>query len=210
MVNALNFFQSARETGLKNEGFSGVFFSPFSAARQEEATMKRIKLEYEDICTSGKENTEVWEIMINKGNRKYDDQMLLQAVRKGKEMVRTWSFYDGEYFWTKNFFFFMFIFFHLLLLFVGVPRHKRGEVWLFLAEHYCAKMPPPIDTSKFPKYNIPYDELLKELTSQQHAILIDLGRKISRMLFLISYYSGVLFRFGFLFQGGHSRITVTL
>ncbi|XP_065207739.1 TBC1 domain family member 1 isoform X2 [Planococcus citri] len=119
-------------------------------ARQEEATMKRIKLEYDDICTSGKENTEVWEVMINKGNRKYDDQMLLQAVRK------------------------------------GVPRSRRGDVWIFLAEHYCSKMPPPIDCYKFPKYNVPYEQLLKELTSQQHAILIDLGRTFPNHSYFMS------------------------
>ncbi|XP_055981525.1 TBC1 domain family member 1 isoform X2 [Sorex fumeus] len=55
----------------------------------------------------------------------------------------------------------------------GVPRHHRGEIWKFLAEqrhlhqHFPSK-PPPQDT--------PYKELLKQLTSQQHAILIDLGR----------------------------------
>jgi len=35
---------------------------------------------------------------------------------------------------------------------------------------------PPIDTQEFPNYNTPYELLLKQLTSQQHAILIDLGR----------------------------------
>lgn len=35
---------------------------------------------------------------------------------------------------------------------------------------------PPIDTHDFPNYNTSYDLLLKQLTSQQHAILIDLGR----------------------------------
>lgn len=59
--------------------------------------------------------------------------------------------------------------------FSGVPKSKRGEVWLFLAEQYCSKTAPPVDTTKFPKYNVPYGQLLKELTSQQHAILIDLG-----------------------------------
>ncbi|KAJ8956370.1 hypothetical protein NQ318_015108 [Aromia moschata] len=58
----------------------------------------------------------------------------------------------------------------------GVPRGKRGEVWQFLAEQYCAKI-PPIDLAKYPNYNIPYDTLLKQLTSHQHAILIDLGKR---------------------------------
>ncbi|KAJ8980381.1 hypothetical protein NQ317_009375 [Molorchus minor] len=57
----------------------------------------------------------------------------------------------------------------------GVPRGKRGEVWQFLAEQYCTKV-PPIDLTKYPNYNVPYETLLKQLTSHQHAILIDLGR----------------------------------
>jgi len=58
---------------------------------------------------------------------------------------------------------------------IGVPKGKRGEVWQFLAEQFCLKQ-PPIDTQDFPNYNTPYELLLKQLTSQQHAILIDLGR----------------------------------
>ncbi|KAK6324412.1 hypothetical protein J4Q44_G00037540 [Coregonus suidteri] len=55
----------------------------------------------------------------------------------------------------------------------GVPRQYRGEVWKFLSEQYLLRQmvplrPPAIDT--------PYKDLLKQLTSQQHAILIDLGR----------------------------------
>ncbi|XP_074848694.1 TBC1 domain family member 1 isoform X2 [Carettochelys insculpta] len=55
----------------------------------------------------------------------------------------------------------------------GVPRHHRGEVWKFLAEQYQLKHQLP---SKQQPKDTPYKELLKQLTSQQHAILIDLGR----------------------------------
>ncbi|XP_068399215.1 TBC1 domain family member 1 isoform X1 [Eschrichtius robustus] len=55
----------------------------------------------------------------------------------------------------------------------GVPRHHRGEIWKFLAEQYHLKHPFP---SKQQPKDTPYKELLKQLTSQQHAILIDLGR----------------------------------
>lgn len=55
----------------------------------------------------------------------------------------------------------------------GVPRHHRGEVWKFLAEQFLLKHPFP---SKQQPKDVPYKELLKKLTSQQHAILIDLGR----------------------------------
>lgn len=54
----------------------------------------------------------------------------------------------------------------------GVPRHHRGEVWKFLAEQFLLKHPFP---SKQQPKDVPYKELLKKLTSQQHAILIDLG-----------------------------------
>ncbi|MGH0162753.1 UNVERIFIED_CONTAM: hypothetical protein FKN15_064569 [Acipenser sinensis] len=55
----------------------------------------------------------------------------------------------------------------------GVPRHHRGEIWKFLAEQYQLRHPLP---SKHQAKDTPYKELLKQLTSQQHAILIDLGR----------------------------------
>ncbi|KAL2780115.1 TBC1 domain family member 1 isoform 5 [Daubentonia madagascariensis] len=55
----------------------------------------------------------------------------------------------------------------------GVPRHHRGEIWKFLAEQFHLKHQFP---SKQQPKDMPYKELLKQLTSQQHAILIDLGR----------------------------------
>ncbi|XP_041121135.1 TBC1 domain family member 1-like isoform X4 [Polyodon spathula] len=55
----------------------------------------------------------------------------------------------------------------------GVPRHHRGEIWKFLAEQYQLRHPLP---SKHQAKDTPYKELLKQLTSQQHSILIDLGR----------------------------------
>ncbi|XP_058049903.1 TBC1 domain family member 1 isoform X4 [Ahaetulla prasina] len=55
----------------------------------------------------------------------------------------------------------------------GVPRQQRGEIWKFLAELHQLQHPFP--NKQQPK-DTPYKELLKQLTSQQHAILIDLGR----------------------------------
>ncbi|XP_077461018.1 TBC1 domain family member 1 isoform X2 [Stigmatopora argus] len=55
----------------------------------------------------------------------------------------------------------------------GVPRQHRGEIWKFLSEQYLLKQTVP---SRPPTNDKPYKELLKQLTSQQHAILIDLGR----------------------------------
>lgn len=110
--------------------------------RQEEATVKRIKLEYDELSSCARELVEVWDLLVSKESRistKCDNQMLLHAIKQ------------------------------------GVPKGKRGEVWQFLAEQFCLKQ-PPIDTHDFPNYNTAYDLLLKQLTSQQHAILIDLGR----------------------------------
>lgn len=109
---------------------------------QEEATVKRIKLDYDELSGCARQLVEVWDLLVSKESRistKCDNQMLLQAIKQ------------------------------------GVPRGKRGEVWHFLAEQFCLKQ-PPIDTRDFPNYNMPYELLLKQLTSQQHAILIDLGR----------------------------------
>ncbi|XP_034045075.1 TBC1 domain family member 1 isoform X2 [Thalassophryne amazonica] len=55
----------------------------------------------------------------------------------------------------------------------GVPRQLRGEIWKFLSEQYLLRQTVP---SRPPATDTPYKELLKQLTSQQHAILIDLGR----------------------------------
>ncbi|KAL1463274.1 hypothetical protein WDU94_015041 [Cyamophila willieti] len=108
-------------------------------ANQEEATVKRIKLDYDNIGSCAKENMSVFETILNdKSGRMYNREMLMQAIRQ------------------------------------GVPRSKRGEVWLFLAQQYCKKN--PMDTSKFPNYNVSYEQLLKQLTCHQHAILLDLGR----------------------------------
>lgn len=59
--------------------------------------------------------------------------------------------------------------------FSGIPRAKRGEVWYYLALQYGLKQ-PPFDSSEFPNYDVSYEDLLKQLTSFQHTILIDLGR----------------------------------
>ncbi|XP_030613053.1 TBC1 domain family member 1 isoform X3 [Archocentrus centrarchus] len=55
----------------------------------------------------------------------------------------------------------------------GVPRQHRGEIWKFLSEQNRLTQAVP---SRPPSNHTPYKELLKQLTSQQHAILIDLGR----------------------------------
>ncbi|XP_078682785.1 TBC1 domain family member 1-like isoform X5 [Branchiostoma floridae x Branchiostoma belcheri] len=53
----------------------------------------------------------------------------------------------------------------------GVPKVRRGEIWRLLAEQYQLRN----KHSNAPP-EIPYEELIRQLTSHQHAILIDLGR----------------------------------
>ncbi|XP_041040441.1 TBC1 domain family member 1 isoform X2 [Carcharodon carcharias] len=55
----------------------------------------------------------------------------------------------------------------------GVPRQHRGEIWKLLAEQHQLRYQLPVKQQ--PK-DTPYEELLKQLTAHQHAILIDLGR----------------------------------
>lgn len=102
-------------------------------ARQEEATVKRIKLEYDEVGTVAASDT--WEYIIN-------DRISAASLLPGT--LRT-----------------------------GIPKVRRGEVWKWLAERSEIGRS---DTPEFPSYTTPYEELLKQLTSHQHAILIDLGR----------------------------------
>uniref|UniRef100_A0A8C0X403 TBC1 domain family member 4 n=1 Tax=Castor canadensis TaxID=51338 RepID=A0A8C0X403_CASCN len=55
----------------------------------------------------------------------------------------------------------------------GVPKSRRGEIWQFLALQYRLRHRLP---NKHQPPDMSYKELLKQLTAQQHAILVDLGR----------------------------------
>lgn len=57
----------------------------------------------------------------------------------------------------------------------GVPRQRRGEIWQLLASQHNLRSKRK---GIVPEEEVPpnYEELLKQLTAQQHAILIDLGR----------------------------------
>ncbi|XP_047226097.1 TBC1 domain family member 4 isoform X7 [Girardinichthys multiradiatus] len=55
----------------------------------------------------------------------------------------------------------------------GVPKSRRGEVWLLLSHQHRLQHRLP-HRQQAP--DIPYYDLLKQLTAQQHAILVDLGR----------------------------------
>ncbi|XP_059356118.1 TBC1 domain family member 4-like isoform X3 [Carassius carassius] len=55
----------------------------------------------------------------------------------------------------------------------GVPKSRRGEVWLLLSQQY--RLHHRLPQRQQPP-ETPYQDLLKQLTAQQHSILVDLGR----------------------------------
>uniref|UniRef100_A0A3Q4BVR6 Rab-GAP TBC domain-containing protein n=1 Tax=Mola mola TaxID=94237 RepID=A0A3Q4BVR6_MOLML len=55
----------------------------------------------------------------------------------------------------------------------GVPKNRRGEVWLLLSHQHRLRHRLP---QRQQAADTPYHDLLKQLTAQQHAILVDLGR----------------------------------
>ena len=58
---------------------------------------------------------------------------------------------------------------------VGVPKARRGEVWTLLAERGGLRDLETEWAERFPNLASEYDSLKSQLTSHQHAILIDLG-----------------------------------
>ncbi|XP_029113829.1 TBC1 domain family member 4-like isoform X1 [Scleropages formosus] len=56
---------------------------------------------------------------------------------------------------------------------VGVPKSRRGEVWQLVSQLHRLRQRIPCRTQPT---DTPYQDLLKQLTAQQHAILVDLGR----------------------------------
>ncbi|XP_040912534.1 TBC1 domain family member 4 isoform X5 [Toxotes jaculatrix] len=55
----------------------------------------------------------------------------------------------------------------------GVPKSRRGEVWLLLSHQHRLRHRLP---QRQHAPDTQYHDLLKQLTAQQHAILVDLGR----------------------------------
>ncbi|XP_041806100.1 TBC1 domain family member 4 isoform X3 [Chelmon rostratus] len=55
----------------------------------------------------------------------------------------------------------------------GVPKSRRGDVWLLLSHQHRLRHRLP---QRQHAPDTPYHDLLKQLTAQQHAILVDLGR----------------------------------
>ncbi len=90
---------------------------------------------------------------------------------------------------------------------VGVPKSRRGEAWLLLSQQYRLRHRLP---QRQQPPETPYQDLLKQLTAQQHAILVDLGLYLTKVLivyatkshahqntviFLIQHITEVMFPF---------------
>ncbi|XP_056281597.1 TBC1 domain family member 4 isoform X2 [Pseudoliparis swirei] len=67
----------------------------------------------------------------------------------------------------------------------GVPKSRRGEVWLLLSHQHRLRHRLP---QRHQAPDTPYQDLLKQLTAQQHSILVDLGRTFPT----IQYFSAQL------------------
>ena len=85
-------------------------------------------------------------------------------------------------------YFVVFVFVFLL----GIPKQKRGEAWKLLID-YNINYPEQrlnlpygqYSITSLPQENVPYEDLICQLTSFQHLILIDLSRTFPKY----SYYS---------------------
>ena len=70
----------------------------------------------------------------------------------------------------------------------GVPRSRRGDIWQLCVEQHRVRHHPPHPGGRDQEdwvegrpvggenHRVPYQDLLKQLTMHQHAILIDLGQ----------------------------------
>uniref|UniRef100_A0A2M4AA35 Rab-GAP TBC domain-containing protein n=1 Tax=Anopheles triannulatus TaxID=58253 RepID=A0A2M4AA35_9DIPT len=119
-------------------------------ARQNEIKsneIKRVKLEYDEITVCDKRSADQWDSILEKS---------APGTVGGSPAANQSLLYQA----IKN----------------GVPRSRRGEIWMFLAEQHGHRASAPVDTTNFPNFNTPYHVLLNNLTEHQHAIFIDLGR----------------------------------
>ena len=119
--------------------------------------VKRMKLNYDEIVPFSRQVIQQWEDILSR-NSPTDFPTLAKAVER------------------------------------GVSKARRGDVWQLLVKErsLMEAIHPPwcrpvacnnyslsqeaIDYNHFPLISVPYEELLYQLTSYQHAIIIDLGR----------------------------------
>ncbi|CAG5136474.1 unnamed protein product, partial [Candidula unifasciata] len=122
--------------------------------RQEEegATLCR-KLDYQELTPCLIEITAVWEKMLSSQQREVDEDGMEKQETDKENTVSPDELLEC----VKK----------------GVPRSLRGQIWLFLIQQR-QQMGGSASDNSYSDAN--YDDLLKQLTTHQHAILIDLGR----------------------------------
>uniref|UniRef100_A0A182Q5F0 Rab-GAP TBC domain-containing protein n=1 Tax=Anopheles farauti TaxID=69004 RepID=A0A182Q5F0_9DIPT len=126
-------------------------------ARQNEIKsneIRRVKLEYDEITVCDKRSAEQWDTLLDSSSNSGGSYV---GGGTGAPIPTNQALLYQA---IRN----------------GVPRTRRGEIWMYLAEQHGHHHPAPIDTTNFPNFNTPYHVLLKNLTEHQHAIFIDLGR----------------------------------
>ena len=151
---------------------TGLAFFPFlpRVAHQEEMTIKRMKLNYDEIAACSRAVARHWDKLLGHSFSGNSSVLDFSSLTKAVED--------------------------------GVPKQRRGEIWRLLVNarnsmemmqtswykhaayddysHLCRE---PIDYDQFPFLDVPYEELLHELTSHQHLIIIDLGRTFPTHLY---------------------------
>ena len=118
--------------------------------------IKRMKLHYDEIVACPRPIAQLWEKLLSPNNAIPDYAALALTIEK------------------------------------GVTKQRRGEAWRLLVrarnsmdiqqQQECTRYDDyslcrqVVDYDQFPLLDVPYEELLGQLTSHQHAIIIDLGR----------------------------------
>ncbi|CAL8078715.1 unnamed protein product [Orchesella dallaii] len=115
-------------------------------AKQQEADVKRLKLSYQELGTCDEEASDTWDLIMSQSQSNPSQKCDIQLLNSA--ILR------------------------------GIPKHKRGQVWQFFMQQRRMGHDQPNNATSYSHINldIPYEHLLRQLTSQQHAILIDLGR----------------------------------
>ncbi|TRY88176.1 hypothetical protein DNTS_026878 [Danionella cerebrum] len=109
-------------------------------ASRDELHIRKMKLDYEEVCQCSKEVQDLWDRKLSSPCR--------SKVQWEREEIHG-------------------------AISQGVPKSRRGEAWLLLSQQHRLRQRLP-QRQQPPETS--YQDLLKQLTAQQHAILVDLGR----------------------------------